>query len=195
MTAVRPGSLVARLPAPPAAPVEARPARHRWHRARAVATVVAAGWLLPWLAGCVGPMTGESRDPTVPDNDYQMAQAISEARRTLPDFFVVAASPPADTVGFRLRVSISDGTRREFVWVMPYQQLSETAYIGTAAEQPAYLTNLALGQELRFDRSAIVDWGYTANGHDIGSRTVCVMLQRMPKERADQLRREHRMSC
>lgn len=141
------------------------------------------------------PASADGGDPTVPANDYQMAEAIREARRTLPDFLGVAAAPPANTVGFRLRVSVNDGTRREFVWVMPYRQLGDNDFVGTVAEQPAYLTNVSRGQELRFDRSAIVDWGYTANGHDIGSRTVCVMLQRMPKERADALRREHRMSC
>ena len=159
--------------------------------------VVMAGTagLIAVLTGCAALTPVDTRDPTIPDNDYEMADAIREARRTLPDFFVVEAAPPANTIGFRLRISVSDGTRREFVWVMPFQRLSDTAFIGTVAEQPAYLTDVTRGQELRFALSDIVDWGYTANGHDIGSRTVCVMLNRMPKERADQLRREHRMGC
>ena len=145
------------------------------------------------LAACTTPMAGD--DPTIPAGDYQMAAAIAEARRTLPDFLTVVASPPADTLGFRLRISATDGDRREFVWVMPFQALPDGGFEGTAAEQPSYLSNVREGQVIRFERSAIVDWGYTANGHDIGSRTVCVMLNRMPKERADPLRREHRMSC
>ena len=157
--------------------------------------MIAASGLAVALAACTAVAPADPRDPTIPDNDYEMANAIREARRTLPDFFVVQAAPPANTIGFRLRISASDGVRSEFVWMMPFRRLSDTEFIGTVADQPAYLTQLTRGQELRFARSDIVDWGYTANGHDIGSRTVCVMLNRMPKERGDQLRREHRMSC
>ena len=166
-------------------------------RARATAPLLAvslAVWLAG-LAGCTVMAPVEIGDPTIPANDDPMAAAIRDARLSLPGFLATAASPPANTVGFRLRVSISDGSHREFVWIMPFRQLSENDFTGTVADRPAYLAQVVEGQELAFDRSAIVDWGYTANGHDIGSRTVCVMLQRMPREKADQLRRDHRMSC
>jgi len=162
-------------------------------RARVTALLLAIG--LAGLAGCTVTAPVETDDPTIPANDYQMAAAIREARLSLPGFLATAASPPSNTIGFRLRVSVSDRSQREFVWVMPFRQLSETDFIGTVADRPAYLGKVVEGQELAFDRTAIVDWGYTANGHDIGSRTVCVMLQRMPREKADQLRRDHRMSC
>lgn len=161
------------------------------------AATVALGVALA-LTGCTTPAPtprSEAADPTIPANDYEMTRAIHEARRTLPDFFAVAASPPAGTIGFRLRISLSVGSNREFLWIMPFRQLSEDEFVGTVADEPAYVRGITKGQELTFRRSAIVDWGYTANGHDIGSRTVCVMLQRMPKERAEALRREHRMGC
>ena len=157
-----------------------------------VACVAAAG-VAVLLAACT--TVASPADPTLPAGDEAMAAAITDARRTLPDFFSVAAAPPADTIGFRLRVSISDGQRREFIWIMPFRETADGLFEGTVAEPPAYISHPRSGQMLRFERSDIVDWGYTAHGHDIGSRTVCVMLDRMPLARADELRREHRMSC
>ncbi len=149
---------------------------------------------LALLAACATPPAALV-DPSLPAGDQAMAEAIADARRTLPDFFAIAAAPPVNTLGFRLRVSVSDGSRREFVWIMPFRQTADGQFEGTVAEQPAYLVNLVPGQTLRFGMPDIVDWGYTANGYDIGSRTVCVMLERMPPERAEALRREHRMGC
>lgn len=148
-----------------------------------------------WLAGCAVPAPAPASDPTLPAGDYQMAAAIGEARRTLPDFLAVMASPPAGSVGFRLRVSVSDGKRREFVWIMPFQAQPDGRFAGTVADDPAYLENLVRGQALVFERGDIVDWGYSTAGHEVGSRTVCVMIRRMPAERADSLRREYGLAC
>ncbi|WP_436250863.1 DUF2314 domain-containing protein [Mesorhizobium amorphae] len=41
----------------------------------------------------------------------------------------------------------------------------------------------------------ISDWGYTRNGHQVGSFTVCVMLKKMSKQDADYVRSNYRFDC
>ncbi|MER8994809.1 DUF2314 domain-containing protein [Mesorhizobium sp. M0074] len=55
--------------------------------------------------------------------------------------------------------------------------------------------NVVAGQEIEFTRDEISDWGYTKNGHQVGSFTVCVMLKKMSKEDADYLRDNYGFDC
>ena len=64
------------------------------------------------------PLAGAAEDRGdevvhVSNSDATMNAAIKEARRTLPDFLKLAANPPADTEGYKLKVKIVDGPRVE----------------------------------------------------------------------------------
>ena len=51
------------------------------------------------------------------------------------------------------------------------------------------------GQELEFTRDEISDWGYTKNGRQVGSFTVCVLFKTISKEEADYYRENYGFDC
>ncbi|WP_244478742.1 DUF2314 domain-containing protein [Mesorhizobium sp. Root1471] len=51
------------------------------------------------------------------------------------------------------------------------------------------------GQNITFSRDDISDWGYTRNGRQVGSYTVCVLFKKMLKEEADNYRTNYGYDC
>jgi uncharacterized protein YegJ (DUF2314 family) len=126
--------------------------------------------------------------------DPDMIAAIRQARATLDEFLFISANPPSGTDGFKLKVIVKDGADTEHFWVTPFHQTAE-GFEGTLANEPRVVRNVRAGQALRFTRSEISDWGYTKNGRQIGSYTVCVLFTKMPKQQADYYRTNHGFDC
>ncbi|WP_412033374.1 DUF2314 domain-containing protein [Mesorhizobium sp. CA8] len=63
------------------------------------------------------------------------------------------------------------------------------------ANEPEIVRNVVLGQNIEFTRDDISDWGYTRNGRQVGSFTVCVMLKKMSKEEAEYMRSAYGFDC
>jgi uncharacterized protein YegJ (DUF2314 family) len=55
--------------------------------------------------------------------------------------------------------------------------------------------NVTAGQELEFTRDDISDWGYTRNGRQVVSFTVCVLFKTISKEEADYYRENYGFDC
>lgn len=127
-------------------------------------------------------------------DDAAMNAAIRQARQTLPDFLALAANPPAGTENYRLKVAIEDKGDTEYFWIMPFQATAG-GFRGTVENTPQLVGNVKLGQVIEFDRSRIADWGYSRDGKQVGSFTVCVMLTRVPKAEADEIRGNYGFSC
>lgn len=146
----------------------------------------------------LGAAAQEKRDENevvfVGTRDADMVAAIRQARATLDEFLAISASPPPGTDGFKLKVMVKDGTETEHFWVTPFYPTSE-GFEGILANEPRVVRNVRAGQTLRFTRSEISDWGYTKNGRQIGSYTVCVLFKKMPKHQADYYRTNHGFDC
>lgn len=130
----------------------------------------------------------------VENDDADMAAAIRQARAKLDEFLAIAANPPAGAADFKLKVMIRDGEDTEHFWVMPFRPAGK-GFKGTLANEPQVVSNVEAGEEIEFSRAQISDWGYTKDGRQVGSYTVCVLFKKMPPEQADYYRKNHGFDC
>ncbi|TGP19156.1 MULTISPECIES: DUF2314 domain-containing protein [unclassified Mesorhizobium] len=126
--------------------------------------------------------------------DPEMAAATEQALASLDEFLKLADVPPPGASRFKLKVKVKDGNVTEHFWVVPFRR-TETGFVGILSNQPAEVHNVVLGQNIEFTRDDISDWGYTRDGHQVGSFTVCVMFKKMSKEEADYLRTKFGFDC
>lgn len=63
------------------------------------------------------------------------------------------------------------------------------------ANQPQIVKSVLWGQQLRFTREQITDWGYRKNGRQVGSFTLCARFQCMPAEQVKLCRSQHGFGC
>lgn len=160
--------------------------------ARAILCLMLA--LAPASAGAQSPDQGDDKILTVAPDDREMAVAIEQARASLDDFLTLSETPTPGTAKFKLKVVIRDGNAAEHFWVIPFHQTA-TGFAGILANEPQAVHNVVNGQDIEFTRDDISDWGYTRDGRQVGSFTVCVMLKKMPEEDADYLRNNYGFDC
>ncbi|UVK51129.1 DUF2314 domain-containing protein [Mesorhizobium sp. AR02] len=127
-------------------------------------------------------------------DDPDMAAAIAQARASLNEFLTLSDAPPAGTSDFKLKVEVRDGDATEHFWIIPFHKTA-TGFAGTLANEPQAVHNVVAGQELEFTRNDISDWGYTKNGRQVGSFTVCVLFKTMAKEDVDYYRQNYGFDC
>ena len=137
---------------------------------------------------------GGDKAMMIASDDADMAAAIAQARSSLDDFLALSDAPPPGTDRYKLKVMVVDGNGTEHFWVIPFKRTA-TGFVGILANEPELVHNVVLGQNIEFNRDDISDWGYTRNGHQVGSFTVCVMLKKMSKEEADYMRSQYGFDC
>ncbi|WP_284620767.1 YegJ family protein [Aquabacterium humicola] len=144
------------------------------------------------------PAIAQQRDEgevvIVETGDPEMNSAIKTARASLDEFLRLAASPPAQTSGYKLKVMIRDKDITEHFWVTPFRP-KQTGFEGILANDPKLVTTVRNGQQIEFTRGQISDWGYVKNGRQVGSFTICVLFKKMPPEQADYYRKNHGFDC
>jgi uncharacterized protein YegJ (DUF2314 family) len=152
------------------------------------------------LALSLGHGSAQAVDPSpdktliVSPDDPEMAVATATALARLDEFLALAEAPPAGTERFKLKVKIPDGNVTEHLWVIPFRRTS-TGFVGIVANEPEEVRTVVYGQNIEFGRDDISDWGYMRNGRQVGSFTVCVMLTRMSKEDAEEMRQQYGFDC
>lgn len=134
------------------------------------------------------------RTVAVKTQNQEMIAAIAQAQATLDDFLKLSAHPPAGASRFKLKVKVTDRHGSEVMWVIPFHQ-TDSAYIGTLADEPEVVTSIRNGQQFAFDRAQIADWGYTLNGKQKGSFTVCVLFKHMPAAVVQKYRDGYGFEC
>lgn len=159
-----------------------------------IATRLAGAALAAACSQVYAQKTAEHRVVHVATDDKAMHAAIQRAQATLPAFLVLAANPAAGTGDYRLKVAISDPNGTEHFWVAPFK-IVRGGFRGVLSNTPQIVRNVKLGQVIDFKRTQISDWGYTRNGRQVGSFTVCVMMTQVPKAEADGYRREYGFDC
>ena len=136
----------------------------------------------------------ESEIVLVGTRDPDMVAAIRKARSELDSFLKLAANPPPETTGYKLKVMVRDGDATEHFWVTPFR-LTNEGFEGLLANDPKIVHTVKSGQTVRFTRDDVSDWGYERSGRQVGSFTVCVLFTKMPKEQADYYRKNHGFDC
>ncbi|RWF43591.1 MULTISPECIES: DUF2314 domain-containing protein [unclassified Mesorhizobium] len=150
--------------------------------------------ILPGLAGAQRADPGDDSTIIFAPDDPDMASATARALAGLDEFLALSETPPSGTDRFKLKVKVRDGNVTEHFWVVPFRR-TETGFAGILANEPEEVHNVVLGQNIEFTRNDISDWGYTRDGHQVGSFTVCVMFKRMSKEEADYMRGKYGFDC
>lgn len=148
----------------------------------------------PGLAEAQNSNQGGDKVVSVPRDDPDMAAAIAQARAGLDEFLTLSEAPPPLTSDFKLKVEFRDGDAAEHFWIIPFHRTA-TGFAGTLANEPQSVHNVVAGQELEFTREDISDWGYTRNGRQVGSFTVCVLFKTMSKEDVDYYRQNYGFDC
>lgn len=144
------------------------------------------------LAASAGAV--EDQTVRVKRDDTEMQAAIRQAQASLDAFLALKESPPKGASNFKLKVVIHDGDRQEVMWVKPFKQ-TETGFVGILNDQPEYVTNVRSGQRLTFTRADVADWGYTLDGKQKGSFTVCVIFKHMPPADVQKYRDDYGFEC
>ncbi|MDX8457737.1 YegJ family protein [Mesorhizobium humile] len=122
----------------------------------------------------------------IASDDAEMAAAIEKARSGLDEFLALSDAPLPGTDKFKLKVMIVDGNATEHFWVIPFKR-TDTGLVGILANEPEIVRNVVLGQNIEFTRDDISDWGYTKNGHQVGSLPSALCSRRC--------RRKRRITC
>ena len=148
----------------------------------------------PLAAGAQDSSEGDDKVVNVARDDPDMAAAIAQARASLDQFLALSDAPPAGTADYKLKVAVKDGDTSEHFWIIPFHKTA-TGFAGTLANEPQAVHNVVAGQELEFTRDDISDWGYTRNGRQVGSFTVCVLFKTISKEEADYYRENYGFDC
>lgn len=126
--------------------------------------------------------------------DPDMVAAIRQARASLDNFLLTAATPPAGTEGFRLKVAVQEGEQTEHFWVTPFTPTAD-GFEGTLAGDPAVLKSLKSGQRIHFTKDDVADWGYRKDGHQVGNYTMCAAFKTMPKADVEFYRQNSGFDC
>lgn len=128
------------------------------------------------------PLLHYGMDPTVSvsEDDPEMKGAIEHARETLDHFFRVFENCPSNCSDFSLKLRIQDKNGSEHFWIRDIRKESGKI-MGKISNYPKIIQNVAFGDEVEVDTSAVSDWGYFQNGIGEGFYTTKVLLKNMPR--------------
>jgi uncharacterized protein YegJ (DUF2314 family) len=154
--------------------------------------------IAPLLALGLATFHASARDTNeVVTSDRQnpaVSAAVRQAQAGLTEFLALAAKPPANTRDYKVQVMAEDSNGIETFWITPFRAL-EQGFIGTVANEPRIVKSVTWGQQLRFTREQITDWGYLKNGRQVGSFTICALFKDMPAEQVEYYRSQHGFDC
>jgi uncharacterized protein YegJ (DUF2314 family) len=134
--------------------------------------------LLPLCSGCGD--TDKARPLAVPAGDPELAAAIDEARRTLPEFFAVLDKPRDDVSGLALKLELTDANGNEFLWLNAIRY-KEGKLVGTVNNQPYVVRSVKYGEQVEIDPAKIRDWLFVRGGKVHGNHTARVLVRRLPR--------------
>ena len=123
-----------------------------------------------------------------------VSAAVRQAQAGLSDFLALAAKPPANTRDFKVQVMAEDSNGIETFWITHFKPLQQ-GFICEVANEPQIVKSVVWGQQLRFTREQITDWGYLKNGRQVGSFTICALFKDMPPEQVEYYRSQHGFDC
>jgi uncharacterized protein YegJ (DUF2314 family) len=119
---------------------------------------------------------------------------LTKARKTLPDFLIVAAAPKAGMEGFAVKVAIREGGNAEYFWITPFTSKDGT-FSGEINNKPRLVRSVTLGQTITFGQSEIVDWMYMDGDKMKGNYTACALLKSASKQEAAEFKKSFGLGC
>jgi uncharacterized protein YegJ (DUF2314 family) len=136
----------------------------------------------------LAPASARDKTISVEQDDPAMNAAIAKARSSLPEFWQHLETPGPGEEGFALKVRVPyDGDSAEHFWLGGIER-KDGKLSGIVDNDPSSATHVQRGQRYEFTEADISDWLYLRNGKMVGNETMRPLLDRMPKELADQYR-------
>ena len=124
----------------------------------------------------------------VPSDDVEMNKAISDANQSLSHFWSVYESPKNGEGEFALKVRIEDKLGNvEHFWTTDIKK-DNGKILGVIDNDPEYVKTVEFGQEIEIPEKDISDWTYVKNEKIYGGFTIRVLLDRISKQEAEQIR-------
>jgi uncharacterized protein YegJ (DUF2314 family) len=143
--------------------------------------VVVLGLWLP-IAGAIA----EDKVISVPADDIEMNHAMAKARGSLPQFWADFANPLDGKDYFALKLKITDGENVEHFWCDQIERNEQaTCVINNDAQSVA---TVKLGDRVTVEPDNISDWMIRKDGKIYGAQTLRVLLPKLDKAQADELR-------
>jgi uncharacterized protein YegJ (DUF2314 family) len=121
----------------------------------------------------------------VPQNDPEMAAAILQAQKTLPEFIdhLKNPLPKQNFASLKARFPYDDLGNYEDIWIGNLAYDGEV-FTGTIGNDPAFVTNLKFGDKVTIKPQDVSDWMIVQDGKLVGGYTILVVRSRLkPEER------------
>ncbi len=136
---------------------------------------------MPLAAGAKDVVTQVDAD------DQMMHAAIQRARSEVELFIKILRSGNTEV---SVKVPVNDGRTVEHFWLKDVGYSSvDGRFTGKIDNDPNDVKGIVLGQRVSIQKSEISDWLYMQSGRMYGNYTLRALLPRMPKARADALRK------
>ena len=128
---------------------------------------------------CLGSPLWADGDPTFAfsEDDPSMNAAIKAARDTLDVFVANTMMDGQSGPQTMLKVAIPTPTTDEVIWIAPFAQTSDDAWIGVLANQPQFIQGANAGDTVKFTSAQIADWAvFGDDGVMFGGYTIREMV-------------------
>jgi uncharacterized protein YegJ (DUF2314 family) len=138
---------------------------------------------------CAGCSNSEPVDKiiSVEDDDAEMNTAISNARRTLPEFWKEFENLSAGETDFALKLPITDANGTEHFWLTSIEKRDGQIF-GTINNDPNTVKSVHNGQRIEILEAQVSDWMYMRNGKIVGNYTLRPLMKRMSPEELEQVK-------
>lgn len=114
-------------------------------------------------------------------DDPEMEAATAEARKTWPEFVKAFRNKPENTESFSAKFPFDAPDQKEFMWVEVVSINGDTV-VGRLGNDPVWVKDLKLGDEVKMKVSQLSDWMYLKNGEIVGGYTVKVLMEKQKQK-------------
>ena len=115
-------------------------------------------------------------------DDPKMLAATAEARKTWPDFVKAFRNKPENSESFSAKFPFDAPDQKEFMWVEVVSINGDTV-VGRLGNDPVWVKDLKLGDEVKMKVSQLSDWMYLKDGEIVGGYTVKVLMEKQQQEK------------
>ncbi len=115
-------------------------------------------------------------------DDPEMMAATAEARKTWPDFVKAFRNKPENSESFAAKFPFEAPDQKEFMWVEVVSINGDTI-VGRLGNDPVWVKDLKLGDEVKMKVSQLSDWMYLKDGEIVGGYTVKVLMEKQQQEK------------
>jgi uncharacterized protein YegJ (DUF2314 family) len=143
------------------------------------------------IIGNSNPDPAAENIENVSSEDKEINAAIAQAQDTLPLFIEELQNPKPSQTHFSIKVRfpIDEDGNAEHMWVSDLKY-TDGQFSGILGDEPMYIKNLHLGDQVTVDTMDISDWMIVDNHQMLGGFTTHVFLNRMTNEEVAQFEAE-----